>query len=348
MKIINSGKVLSFICLAALTLLVSVLFIMLVGSHVPTALTSFVNGIFGSAHSMSEVVVRATPLMLAGLGIAAGLRSGFINIGAEGQLYMGAIAVVFLVQILPPLPAIVMMPVIILGSFLLGGLWALVPGFLKARFGISEVICTIMFNYIAINITGILLRTWLQDPDSPFPMSAALPSSAWLPAFFPTTRMHMGIILALACAVLVWLLIWKTPAGFKLRAVGLNPRACQVAGIRVYKHIILASILSGGLAGLAGMSEVAGVHRRLIEGFSPNYGYIAIVVALLGRRHPVGVVIAAFGIAALEVGSMAMQRGAGVPSSISLIIMGLMVLFILGRNHMFSVFFKNEQEAQNG
>ena len=325
-----------------LTLAVSVMFIMMVGSDVTTALSGFVSGIFGSTFAMSEVVVRATPLILAGLGIAVGLRSGFINIGAEGQLYMGAIAVTAVAMLVPDLPAIVMMPLAILSAFIFGGIWALIPGLLKARFGISEVICTIMFNYIAINIAGILLRTWLRDPDSHFPMSAALPQSAWFPAFFPIARMHMGIIMALVCAVLCWIIVWKTPTGFKLRAVGFNPRACQVAGISVYKHIILASILSGGLAGLAGMSEVSGVHRRFIEGFSPNYGYIAIVVALLGLKHPLGVVIAAFGIAALEVGSIAMQRSAGVPSSISLIIMGLIVLFILGRKHMFSVFLKKE------
>jgi len=348
MKSKNTAAALSFVCLVALTLLVSIFFIMMVGADVPRALTGFARGIFGSLYSMSEVVVRATPLMLAGLGIAAGLRSGFINIGAEGQLYMGAIAAAFLAQTLPPLPAMIMMPAMILGSFILGGIWAMVPGFLKAKFGISEVICTIMFNYIAINIAGILLRTSLRDPDSYFPMSATLPQSAWLPQFFPIARMHTGIILALVCALLTWILIWKTPTGFQLRAVGFNPRACQVAGVRVYKHIILAAVISGGLAGLAGLSEVAGVHRRLIEGFSPGYGYIAIVVALLGQRHPLGVVLASFGIAALEVGSIAMQRGAGVPSSISLIIMGLMVLFILGRKRMLAVFFKIKQEGCNG
>jgi len=349
MKNKHAGTVLSFVGVGVITLVVAVVLIILVdinapidsnvpiGSNVPRAFSSFITGIFGSLYSISEVVVRATPLIFAGLGISVGLRSGFINIGAEGQLYMGAIAATAIALSFSQLPAIIIMPMMILGGFLLGGLWALIPGFLKARFGLSEVISTIMFNYVAINIVGVLVRTVLQDPAHAFPQSAFLPDSALLSTFFPIARVHTGIIIACACAVLTWLLMWKTPTGFKLRAVGLNSLACKVAGIRVYKHVILAAILSGGLAGLAGLNEVAGIHRRFIEGFSPNYGYIAIVVALLGKSHPVGVVLAALGIAALDVGSIAMQRVAGVPSAISLIIKGVLVLLILGRKYMFRI-----------
>ncbi|HWQ43363.1 MAG TPA: ABC transporter permease [Desulfosporosinus sp.] len=329
------GKLLSFLGIAVLTLLITILLIRLVGSSVDQAFSSFLSGIFGSFYSVSEVMVKATPLILTGLGVAVGSRSGFINIGAEGQLYMGAIAVTCIAFWLNDLPAIVMIPLVILGGFVFGGVWSVIPGFLKARFGISEVITTLMFNYIAISIVGILVRTLLKDPSNSLPMSSFLPDSATLPVILSSTRLHAGFLVALISVVLVWLLVWKTPAGYEMRAVGLNPRACKCSGISVYKNIIRSSLISGGLAGIAGVCEVAGLHHKLLEGISPGYGYIAIIVALLGKNHPVGVVISALGIAALQVGSLGMQRAAGVPTSISSIIMGVVVLLILARKSIF-------------
>ncbi|KGK92067.1 ABC transporter permease [Desulfosporosinus sp. HMP52] len=329
------GKLLSYLGIAFLTLSISILLILLVGSSVTQAFSSFLSGIFGSFYSVSEVMVKATPLILTGLGVAVGSRSGFINIGAEGQLYMGAIAVTFIAFWLNDLPAIVMIPLVILGGFVFGGIWSVIPGFLKVRFGISEVITTLMFNYIALSIVGILVRTWLKDPASSLPMSAFLPDGATLPTLISTTRLHAGLLVALISVVLVWLVVWKTPTGYEMRAVGLNPRASKCSGISVYKNIILSSLISGGLAGIAGVCEVSGLHHKLLEGISPGYGYIAIIVALLGKNHPVGVVISALGIAALQVGSLGMQRMAGVPTSISSIIMGVVVLLILARKSLF-------------
>lgn len=326
---------LSYVCIACLSLAIAVALILLVGSDVAKAITGFIGGIFGSTYAIAEVLVKATPLILCGLGIAVGLRSGFTNLGAEGQLYMGAIAATSVALSLPGLPKIIMLPLMVLAGFLLGGIWAVIPGFLKAKFKISEVILTIMFNYIAINIVGILVRTVLKDPDYPYPMSAEFSSSAFLPPLLQPTRLHAGLIIALLCACLIYLLVWKTPLGFQLRAVGLNPRASKCSGISVYKCIIISALLSGGLAGIAGVSEVAGLHHKLLEGLSPDYGYVAIIVALLGNNHPVGVVVAGLGIAALQVGSLAMQRSAGVPTAISSIIMGTTVLLILARRTIF-------------
>lgn len=329
------GKSLSFLGIAVLTLLISILLIFMVDSNVDQAFSSFLSGIFGSFYSVSEIMVKAIPLILTGLGVAVGSRSGFINIGAEGQLYMGAIAVTCLAFWFNDLPAILMIPLVILGGFALGGVWSVIPGFLKARFGISEVITTLMFNYIAISIVGILVRTVLKDPSNSLPMSAFLPDSAALPILMSSTRLHAGLLVALLCVVLIWVLVWKTPAGYEMRAVGLNPRACKCSGISVYKNIVLSSLLSGGLAGIAGVCEVSGLHHKLLEGISPGYGYIAIIVALLGKNHPLGVVVSALGIAALQVGSLGMQRMAGVPTSISSIILGVVVLLILARKSIF-------------
>jgi ABC-type uncharacterized transport system permease subunit len=339
--------VLSYICIALLAIGMTIALILLVGSDVAKAVTGFSNGIFGSTYAIAEVLVKATPLTLCGLGIAIGFRSGFTNLGAEGQLYMGAIAATSVALFLPGLPALITIPLMLLAGFLLGGIWALIPGFLKAKFKISEVIVTIMFNYIAINIVGILVRTILKDPDYPYPMSAEFPGSAILPTLLQPTRLHAGLIIAILCAVLIYILVWKTPIGFQMRAVGLNPRASQCSGISVYRSIILSALISGGLAGIAGVSEVAGLHHKLLEGLSPDYGYVAIIVALLGNNHPVGVVVAGLGIAALQVGSLAMQRSAGVPTAISLIFMGAIVLLILARKNIFSRLLDEEQGSNN-
>lgn len=220
-------------------------------------------------------------------------------------------------------------------GFLSGGLWALIPGLLKAKFGLSEVINTIMLNYIAINLVGILVRTSLKDPTYPYPMSPMLPASTNFLQLLSPTRLHAGLLLALVCAALVYLLMFRTTLGFCMRAVGLNARACQCSGIAVSKYVIISSLVSGGLSGLAGVSEIAGLHHRLIEGISPSYGYLAIIVSLLGRNNPVGIVFASLGIAALQVGSMSMQRSSGVPTSIASIIMGLVVIMILSRKSLF-------------
>lgn len=338
---------LSYVCIAFLALAIAIAFIQLVGSDVARAITGFISGIFGSTYAIAEVLVKATPLMLCGLGIAVGLKSGFTNLGAEGQLYMGAIAASGVALSLPGLPKIIVLPLMVLAGLLLGGIWAVIPGFLKAKFKISEVIVTIMFNYIAINILGILVRTIFKDPNYPYPMSPEFPSSAFLPPLLQPTRLHAGLLITLLCACLVYLIIWKTPLGFQLRAVGLNPRASKCSGISVYKSIIISALLSGGLAGVAGVSEVAGLHHKLLEGLSPDYGYVAIIVALLGNNHPVGVVMAGLGIAALQVGSLAMQRSAGVPTAISFVIMGIIVLLILARRTIFEGILNDEQGSKD-
>ncbi|WP_320130295.1 ABC transporter permease [uncultured Sphaerochaeta sp.] len=337
----RARTVISYLCIIAIILLVSALLIISVGSSVQKSLASFIRGIAGSFYGFSEVLVRSTPLILAGLGVGMGFRTGFINIGAEGQLYMGAIAVTALGMAAPGLPAIVMIPLALVLGFAFGGIWSFIPGILKAKFGISEVLNTIMFNYIAINLVGILVRTSLKDTSYPYPMSPMLPKATYLFQLFPPNRVHAGFLIALVLAVLMYILLFKTWTGFGMRAVGLNSRACRCAGISVFKNLALSSVISGGLAGIAGVCEVSGLHHRLLEGISPSYGYLAIIVALLGGNHPLWIVVSALGISALQVGSMAMQRSAGVPTSIASIIMGLIVVLILARKQLFTI----EKEA---
>ncbi|MCK5052069.1 MAG: ABC transporter permease [Candidatus Cloacimonetes bacterium] len=329
-------ELVSTLIIIIITFLLAAVLIIVAKYDPGMALRSFFYGIFGSLHGFAEIMVRATPLILAGLGVSVAFSTGFFNIGAEGQLYMGAIAITCVGVFLPPMPAVLHITIAITAGFLLGGIWAVIPGFLKAKYGVSEIITTIMFNYIAINIVGILVRTVLKNTESALPYSSVMPKSLSFPLLLYPTRLHGGFILAIVSAVLIYIIMKKTTIGYELRVVGFNKRAGTCSGISVYKNIVLASLISGGLAGLAGVSEIAGVHHRLLEGISPGYGYIAIIVALMGRNHPLGVIISAIGLSALQVGANSMQRQAGIPTSITSVLMGVIVLLALSKNIMFS------------
>ena len=331
MKQPKAAKRLSYLLVILATLLVSLLLILCVGSDLAKAGRGFFRGAFGSAYSIGEVLVKASPLLLCGLSVAVGFHAGFTNIGAEGQFYVGAAVTTFIGMYCTFLPSWALLPVSILAGFLCGGIWAMIPGILKVRFGISEVINTIMFNYIATCVVGILLQTSLKSPDAYFPVSSYIPKSMELPVILKGTRLHAGFLIALLCAVIVYFLIFRTWTGFQIRATGSNARASLCAGIRVSRSVILSSLLSGGFAGLAGVCEIAGLQHRLLDGISPGYGYLAIVAALLGGSHPAGILLSSIGIAVIQVGSQGMQRSAGVPTAIANIILGGVVVLILAR-----------------
>lgn len=328
-------NLLSYLLIIGIVLLISTLLILYVGADVPTAFSSFLRGIFGSRYSIGEVFVKAIPLILAGLGVAVAFKSGLVNLGAEGQLYMGAVGGAIVALNLSFLPGVILIPLCILVGFIFGGIWSFIPGILKSKFGISEVINTLMFNYIAIYIVGILVRTVLQTSSSSFPMTDEFSSNSFLPILLSGTRLHAGIFIAIIAAIIIWVLLYKTRTGFEMRAVGENSRGSFCSGISVNKNLILASVISGGLAGIAGVSEILGIHHKLLEGISPNYGYLAIIVALLGRNNPIGIVVSAFLLAMLQVGSLSMQRASGVPNSISIIILAVVVILILARQLIF-------------
>ncbi len=321
----------SQLLVALCVLLVWGLCVRLAGGDLSRAAAGFLRGALGSGYGISEVLVRTTPLLLAGLGVSIGFQTGFFNIGAEGQIYVGATAATAFALAFPGLPAALLLPLGLLAGFAAGGAWALGPGWLKARLGLSEIINTIMFTYVAVNLVGLLVRTVLKDPAYPLPISPATPEAFSLPVLLESSRLHAGLLVALGAAVAVHLLMSRTAPGFRMRAVGMNPRACQVAGLPVGRSLLLAAFLSGGLAGLAGAVEIAGIHHKLLEGISPGFGYTAIVTALLGRNRPAGIVLSSLGVAVLQVGSTSMQRSSGVPSSIAWIVMGTLVILVLAR-----------------
>lgn len=295
------------------------------------AYCALLSGAFGSARNFSETMVKATPLLLVGLGVAMAFRCSVWNIGSEGQLQMGAVAATVMGLTLTGMPAVVLIPLIVVAGFLAGAFWGAIPGALKAKWEVNEVITTIMMNYVATFFVSYLLSGPMKDPTAGgVPLTPAIAAAARLPSLMPPTRLHGGIVIALLCAVLVYVLLWKTVLGYQIRAVGGNPRAASYAGISVTRNVVLVMILSGGLAGLAGMGEVVGLHYRLIEGFSPGYGFTGVVVALLGKLHPVGIVLASVLFGALMVGADAMARATGVPIALVSVIEGLVILFVLG------------------
>jgi len=315
-----------------IVIIVAMLLLIIAGANPLAAVTLFFQGIFGSINGFSEIFLKATPLILTGLGCCVAFKTGFFNIGAEGQFYMGAVASTYISLTLTGIPGPLRIVVSILMGFMVGGLWAFIAAIMKARFQISEIIVTIMLNYIAINFTGLAVRTFLMDPAGSVPQSARIAADASFRLLMPPTRINMGLFIAIAAAFIVWFLLEKTTIGYEIKVVGFNQRAAKCVGISTMKNIILSAILSGGLAGLAGSVEVLGIQKKLLEGISSNCGYTAVLVALMASNHPLVAMLVAVGYAAMQIGANSMQRQMQIPSAIVNILMGLIVLLILGKN----------------
>ncbi len=286
-------------------------------------------GAFGTVNNFSETLVKTTPILIAGIGLSISFRSSLTNIGAEGQMIAGAIVSTVAAFMVPAGNPVIAVGIVIIAGFIGGALYGALPGYLKARFGTSEIISTIMLNYIAISMLAFLLDGPMKEEGGFFPQTALVPAAAQLPRLIEGARLHMGILIALVLVGLYYLLLFRLPLGFRIRTVGLNPHAARYAGINVKRHIMIAMALSGGLAGIAGTSEIFGIHHRLYNGFSAGYGFDAVAIALLGRLHPVGVVLAAIFFGALRVGANAMQNAVQVPVPVVYVIQGVSVLFIL-------------------
>jgi general nucleoside transport system permease protein len=295
-----------------------------------TILTGPLQDVFG----VTEILVRAVPLILVALGIAISFRSGILNIGAEGQILIGILASSAVALSLPGLPGVVLLPLCLGAGAAGGALWGGIAGALRARLGVNEILSTVMLNYIAAQLYSFLLRGPMIDPaelmtGSGTPQSMRLPRAAWLDRLVPGTRVHTGLLLALALAFLVWLLLWRTTLGYRMRAAGAEAKAARYAGIDVPRSLLVAMLFAGGFAGLAGAVEVAGVHHRAIEAISAGYGFAGIVVALFGGLHPAGIVPAAFFFGLLLVGADMTQRSAGVPANMILVLQGVIILAIV-------------------
>ncbi len=311
-----------------LAFLVGAIPIAIAGVNPLDAYRELMIGAFGSKFGISETIIKSAPLILAGLGFSFAARCGLFNIGGEGQIYIGALGTTLVGLIVNGLTPWLAIPLAIIAGALFGSLWAAIPGALKARFGISEVITTIMFNYIGINVVAYLIRGPLVEPPGYFPETSELAESTWYPMLFGS-RIHLGFVVALFFALVMYILLWHTPLGYQVRAVGMNAFAAEYAGIKVKKYMVIAMMISGGLAGLAGTNEMLGIQHRLIEAFSPGFGFDAIAVSLLGQNHPLGIVLAGLLFSGLRAGAGAMQRAVGIPDAIVRTLQGLVVLFVV-------------------
>jgi general nucleoside transport system permease protein len=316
-------------------LLIGALMLLALKVNPIAAYSALVQGAVGSTFSLTQCLVKATPLLLVGAGICIAFRASVINIGGEGQIIVGALAGTALPLALPGLPGWLLIPMTCLGGFLAGSAWGFLPGILKARLRVNEILSTIMMNAIALQLMNLLLQGALMDPagiarGTFLAQSAQLPRSVWLPRLVPQTLLHAGLLIALALALLAYLLLWKTTIGYDIRAVGLNPSASRYSGINVPFYETLALTLAGGFSGLAGAIEVIGVQHRLMEGLTSGYGFTGIVAALLGGLHPIGLIPASIVFGGLLVGADKMQRAVQVPSALVTAILGLVVLFVSG------------------
>lgn len=302
----------------AATVLIASLLVMTSGASPLLVFWLVLKGAAGSQFALLETLTRATPLVFTGLAVAVAFRARLWNIGAEAQLYVGGIVTVVLGTGLLPLPAPILIPVIMLATILAGGLVLLGPAILKTRFGVDEVVTTLLLNFVVLLFVSMLLEGVLKDPMGlGWPQSQMVSADARLPRIVEGRRLHYGFVIALVAAFAVWFVMKKTALGYEMRAVGANAEAARFAGIPVNAVLMKTALISGGLAALGGFSEVAGLKGNLTLDLSSGFGYTGIVVAMLAMLNPLGVVAAAIFVAGIFVGADAMSRAAGVPSYIA-------------------------------
>ncbi len=312
------------------TLLVCSLLVAWAGVPVGSAYLLLLDGGFGSGFALSETFTRATPLMLTGLAVAVAFRAKLYNIGAEGQLYVGALAAVAVGGAGLPLPPALVFPLMAAAAMAAGALLLLGPALLKMRFQVDEVVTTLLLNFIALLFVSMLLDGPMKDPAAlGWPQSVALPAELELDRLGPRSRVHTGLLIALALAVLVWIVDRFTAFGFEMRAVGANARAAAFAGMPVRAVVVKTALLSGALAGLAGCIEVAGRAGYVTLDMSPGYGYSGIVIAMLAQLNPIAVVAAAVFVAGILVGADSMSRAIAVPNYIADVIVAASLIAML-------------------
>lgn len=295
-------------------------------------------GAFGSPNAFAETLVKATPLLLVAIGICISFRGDVINIGGEGQMIIGAIFATWVGLTFTDLPGWVAITLALLAGFVGGAIWGGIPGFLKAYFRVNEILSTVMMNAIAVQLMNFLLRGPMIDPSqaevaSKIPQTARLIDAFQLPRLIPT-RLHLGALIAVILAILVYILLWRTTLGYRIRAVGQNPYAARYAGIKIQRYMVLSLLLSGAFAGLAGATQVYGVNYRMItdgssSGFTGSAGFNGIVAALFGQLHPIVSIPASILFGALLVGANKMQRVVQVPSALVIALNGLVVVFVV-------------------
>jgi simple sugar transport system permease protein len=299
------------------------------------AYAEMVGGAVGSVSGITQTLVKATPLLLVGLGICIAFRASVINIGGEGQIIAGALAATWFPLTFRTWPGWILAPTTLLVGFAAGAVWGFIPGILKAKLKVNEILTTVMMNAVALQLMNLLIRSVLMDPagitaGTYLAQSERLPEQAWLTRLIPQTLLHTGSFIAVGLAILVYIFLWRTTIGYRIRAVGFNPDAARFSGIDVPFNQALSLTLAGGFAGIAGAIEVLGVQHRLLEGITSGYGFSGIVAALFGGLHPLGTIPASILFGGLLVGGDKMQRAVQVPNSLIDAILGLVVLFVVG------------------
>ncbi|HDD54815.1 MAG TPA: ABC transporter permease [Chloroflexi bacterium] len=316
-----------FILGVLLAFIAGAVFLWVFGESPADAYGALFKGAFSSKRYFAETLLSTTPLIFGGLAVALGFRCGLFNMGVEGQIVLGGMAAAY-VGYAWELPLLIHLPLALLAGAVAGGIWGAIPGYLKAKHRIHEVITTIMLNYIVFQVAAYMIAVGgPMKADNELPVSPDVLPTAQLARIWEGTRLSGGIFIALIFAVLVWVFLFKTRLGYKMRAVGLNSSAAEFAGIKPGRMMVWAMFLSGALGGLAGAVEVLGVHYKFYSTFSPGYGWDAIAVALLGLNHPVGVVASAFLFGVLRSGSITMQAIAQISKDIVLILSALIIFF---------------------
>ncbi|MBT8370715.1 MAG: ABC transporter permease [Desulfobacterales bacterium] len=311
------------------TLILSAIPILMAGGQLWKSYFYLFYGALGTRFNFLETFVKASPLLLTGLAVAFAFRAKFWNIGAEGQLLAGALMATVLGVHMGGFPQPLVLPVIIIAGFIAGGIWAAIPAILKTKLKVDDVVSTLLLNYVMVHIMGALLFGPLQQPGSSWPRSAAIIKAATYPILMSRSRFHMGILLAFLAVFVIWFINQRTTFGYQSKAVGVNIRAAHFGGINTTGVILWTALISGGLAGLAGVGELCAIQYRLIMDISPGYGYSGIVIAMLGNLHPVGVLFSSLFFSVIIVGAQTMSRMTGVPTYIAEVIQGMALMVML-------------------
>ncbi len=312
------------------TFIITSIFIILAGANPFAAYYNFIIVPLSTKFSALEVLVKATPLIFTGIAVTFAFAAGYYNIGAEGQLYAGAVAAAWVGATFTNLPAIAVVPLMLVLGFLGGVLWALIPALLKVKLKVDEVVTTLLMNSIIMYIISALLNGPWRDPETGWPKSPEFFEAARFIQLIPRSRLHLGFVIALVVVIIVYLIIKRTPLGLQMRAVGASKAGAQFAGINVNRTMLIAALVSGGIAGLAGVSEIAGIHYHLISELSGGYGYTGIIVATLGGLNPIGATIAALFIGLIDTGAQTVSRVLGVPVYLGDVVQSTLLLITLG------------------
>ena len=307
-----------------LAVVIGAIIMAFLGANPAVALQSLVMGAFGSKANIGTTLTKATPLIFTSLCACFAYKCGVFNLGGEGQFIVGSIAACY-VTLMTGLTGVPAMLLALIAGAAAGGIWGFIPGFLKITRGQNEMIISIMFNYIATLLMGVVYTNWLREGS--VPQTAAVPKESQLPRLIPGMRMTWGFAIAIVLGILIYYFLYRTSGGFKLRAVGINATAARFNGFPVRRFVLMSFIISGAIAGLGGSAELLGTQFRLINGFAKGYGFDGVAMALIGQLHPIATILVAIFFAALRAGATTMQAATGVPTSVSDIIQALVIVF---------------------